>query len=199
MNIWKRIANGFARAFTFGRWTPFKDDGDRYGVGVNRAEADADETTAVAKIRASTHPDYQGHFGRLRHEVTPATSISGGWPVIQGGVGGYYIMQDETEVTVHDNGRIVRKVRVHECAHHKEHKLKLIPPWHYPPWRGLFLNWYNVTAQSVPNIRRILRREKRAVLCDSLPFVKRGQTVEADTIEGQFTCRCTKRGLEIVA
>ncbi len=152
-----------------------KSSDDRYGPGVDRGTADHAETTAVARVRQTTHPGFEGFFGKLKHRLIQGVRLEGGYPVLANGVGGYYNMTRYTEYTVTFNGVIKFEVIVHECAHFLEHMMRLIPPWHYAKWARLFLWWRNVPA-AVPGDRPTIRR---------LPGCEINDKVEVDFVDGR--------------
>ncbi len=119
------------------------------------------------------------------------TGVLHGWHVINGWVRGYYIKTSETAVCVKGPNGVPPKVRVHEIAHHKEHMLGLIPPWHYAAWRNLFLQWYNTdhVVQSAAAKFNMLKDEH-------LPFCRTGDIVEVDFVDGTSgVYLCTRKGL----
>ena len=160
------------------------------GPGLDAARAARNEAIAVDRIRKSTHPQYGGHFGRLEQHTTPGTSRTGGWWVIQGGIGGYYDQTRERAYTVAnpaDPNDYVDEVMIHEAGHHKEHLMGLIPPWHYPPWVKLFVNWRNY-PMAVADLESA-----------QLPGVEPGDVVEIDYIGiGGLLAKATQDGLEIM-
>ncbi len=193
MNLLKRFANSLAQLITFGRWSPFPPDRDRYGPGVDRGTADHAEVTAVDRVRKATHPDYKGHFGKLAHRLIQGIKRAGQYPVLAGDVAGYYVPEQKCVYIVHDNGFYVLEVWIHECAHYIEHMLGLAPPWHYPKWAGKFIFWRTVSTVVAALTQSPGARTRRHL--EILPGVRQGEHVIVDFADGDqhlYICRATE-------
>lgn len=146
-----------------------------WGEGVDPARAGANAARAIELIRGKTHPTFADQRGRSQMR-TPGTGRVGGVWVIDGNVGGYYVVMKRTCYTVCNPANpsdYADWVEQHETAHDLEAQLGLPPPWHYAPWAGLFRYWYNVPLAMVGT---------GGVHVISLPGVDPGDIVEVDLV-----------------
>jgi hypothetical protein len=140
--------------------------------------------TTIDIIRKATHPQLTHGFIQTRR-IPADGRVRGMWcirsPWHNGAwIGGYYIPHKKLAVTVanpDDLNDYDDRVEQHEIAHWAEDTLGLVPPWHYAPWRRLFLHWVNVPAMAVNG--------GFVEVCDcdgQLPFTGKGDIVEVDLV-----------------
>jgi hypothetical protein len=135
-------------------------------------------------VRAATHPELRREHIKVKR-IPAEGRVRGMWcirsPWHNGAwIGGYYMSRDRLAVTVanpDDLNDYDDRVEQHEIAHWAEDSLGLVPPWHYGPWRHLFLHWESIPAYCVGG-GEIQQCDKTHLL----PYCECGDVVEVDYV-----------------